>query len=39
MTRDGHHRKTKFSMVVEYSNFMAGIGASLATKNKYLEIF
>ena len=39
MIRDGHHRKTKFSMVVEYSNFMAGIGASIVTKNKYLEIF
>jgi len=39
MYRDGHHRKTKFSMVREYSNIMAGIGASLATKNEYLEIF
>ena len=37
--RDVHLRKAKFSVFREYSNFMAGIGASLGTKNKYLEFF
>ena len=34
-----HLRKAKFSIVRECSGFMAGIGASLGPKNKYLEIF
>jgi len=36
---DVHLRKTKFYMVKEYTDFLAGIGASLGPKNEYREIF
>ena len=36
ISRDVHLRKAKFSIVGEYSDFLAEIGASLGTKNKYI---